>query len=230
MFTETALKALSYAIILCRIAGFKSFIREIARRIYHKAHFIRLELDIDPALPKISSSIDFFLEPASPHDMKNLLEIAKNLSSDSAYDLVARKFFYDSGFHDCYIGKTKAAKEPCYLGWLLSGKKHPELHHGFKGIPSLKEDDVLLYNLFVFDKYRGKGVATSADAQLCEIAKKNGYKRAIVYPLKNNPAAVRALKRIGFTERGTKTDLHFVFLVKRTSKCEINGDHGLESK
>ena len=158
------------------------------------------------------------------------MEIAKNSSSSTSYELVARKFFYDSGFHECYIGKTKAANKPCYLGWLVSAKKHPELQKGFKGIPPFKEDEVLLYNLFVFDKYRGKGVSSSADAQICEIARKNGCRRAVVYPLKNNPAAVKALKKIGFMEKGTRTDLHFVFLVKRTSKCKINCEHGLESK
>jgi RimJ/RimL family protein N-acetyltransferase len=196
----------------------KSFIREIARRIYAKVHFIRLELNIDRALPKISSSIDFYLEPASPSDIQNLLQIARDLSRSSAYDLVARKFFYDSGFHDCYVGKTKAAKDPCYLGWLLSVKKNPALQDGFKGIPPLKEDEVLLYNLFVFDKYRGKGVASSADAQLCEIARQNGFKRAVVYPLKSNPAAIKSLKKIGFTEKGTKTHLYFAFFVKTTSQ------------
>jgi ribosomal protein S18 acetylase RimI-like enzyme len=219
MFAKKAFKFLSYTIILCRIAGFKSFAGEIARRIYSIAHFIRLELDMVRALPKISSSIDFYLEAASPDDIQNLLEIAGNSSSSSAYDLVARKFFYDSGFHDCYVGKTKADKELCYLGWLLSAKKYPELQHGFKGIPPLKEDEVLLYNLFVFDRYRGKGVASSADAQLCEIARKNGFKHAIVYPLKSNPAAIKALKKIGFTERGTKTHVYFAFFVKRTSKA-----------
>ena len=230
MFTRKALNFLSYSIILYRISGIKSFIREIGRRIYHKAHFIRLELDFDSALPEISCPIDFDLEPASLHDINKLLEIAKNSNSHSAYDLIARKFFYDSGFHDCYIGKTKGAKDPCYLGWLVSAKKNTELKDGFKGIPPLKEDEVLLYNLFVFDRYRGKRLFSSADAQLCEIAKKKGFKRAIVYPLKNNPASVRGLKKIGFTERGTKTDLHFAFFVKRTSKRKINGEHGLESK
>jgi RimJ/RimL family protein N-acetyltransferase len=223
MLIKKALNFFNYTIILCRIAGFKAFIREVARRIYHKSYFIRLELDIVSALQKSSSSVDFYLELASPNDIQQLLEIARNSSSGTSYELVARKFFYDSGFHECYIGKTKAEKDPCYLGWLLSTKKNPELQYGFKGIPPLKEDEVLLYNLFVFDKYRGKGVSSSADAQICEIAGKNGFKRAVVYPLKNNPAAIKALKKIGFTERGTKTDLHFAFLVKRTSKYTING-------
>lgn len=230
MLARKAFKLLNCSIILYRVSGINSFIREIGRRIYHKAHFIRLELDLDPVLPKISCPIDFNLEPASPHDINSLLGIAKNSNSRSSYDLVARKFFYDSGFHDCYIGKTKGAEDLCYLGWLLSAKKHPELQDGFKGIPPLKEDEVLLYNLFVFDRYRGKRVASSADAQLCEIAKENGFKRAIVYPLINNHAAVRALKKIGFIERGTKTDLHFAFYVKRTSKCKISGDHGIGKK
>ena len=218
MLTKKALKFLRYGIVLYRISGLKSFGLEIARRIYSKAYFIRLELDMDRALPEISSSIDFYLEPALRDDIENALQIARDSSKSSAYDLVARKFFYDSGFHDCYIGKTKAAKDPCYLGWLLSVKKNPELQNGFKGIPPLKEDEVLLYNLFVFERYRGKGVASSADAQLCEIARQNGFKRAVVYPLKNNPAAIKALKKIGFTERGTKTHLYFAFFVKTTSK------------
>lgn len=222
MLAKKVLYFLDKAIILCRISGFKVFIRKILRHMYHISRFIRLELDLDSTVPKISSSVDFYLELALPEDIRNLLEIAKNSSSDTSYELVDRKFFYDSGFHECYIGKTKAANEPCYLGWLLSTKKHPELQ--------LKEDEVLLYNLFVFEKYRGKGVSSSADAQLCEIARKNGFRRAVVYPLRNNPAAVRALKKIGFTEKGIRTDLHFAFLVKRTFKCTINSECGLESK
>jgi len=220
MLAKKVFNFFNYAIILCRISGVQAFIREIFRRIYHISRFVRLELDLETALPKISSEIDFFLELASQQDIQKLIEIAKNSSSGASYDLVARKYFYDSGFHECYIGKTKAGNEPCYLGWLISAKKHPELQHGFKGIPPLKEDEVLLYNLFVFEKYGGKGVSSSADAQMCEIARKNGCRRAIVYPLQNNPAAVKALKKIGFTERGTRTDLHFAFLVKRTSKVE----------
>jgi RimJ/RimL family protein N-acetyltransferase len=223
MLTKKALHFLNKAIILCRISGLKVFIQKILHRMYHISHFIRLELDLDSALPKILSSLDFYLELASPNDIRNFLEIAKNSSCSASFELVDRNFFYDSGFHECYIGKTKAEKEPCYLGWLLSTKKNPELQHGFKGIPPLKEDEVLLYNLFVFEKYRGKGVSSSADAQICEIARKNGFKRAVVYPLKNNPAAVKALKKIGFTEKGERTDLHFAFLVKRTSKYTING-------
>lgn len=221
MFTKKVIKYFRYTFLLFRISGFKIFIREIARRIYSKADFIRLELDLDSAIPKISSLIDFYIEPASPDDIQNLLEIAGSSSRSSSYELVARKYFYDSGFHDCYIGKTNADKEPCYLGWLLPTKKYPKLEYGFKGIPPLKEDEVLLYNLFVFDKYRRKKVASSADAQLLEIAKNNGFKRAVVYPLKNNPAALNALKKIGFKERGTKTDLRFAFFTKST----VNGKY-----
>jgi RimJ/RimL family protein N-acetyltransferase len=222
MLAKKALGFLNKSIILCRISGFKVFIRKILRRMYHISHFIRLELDLDSALSKFLSSVDFYLELTSPDDIRNLLEIAKNSNSDTSYELVDRKFFYDSGFHECYIGKTKATNEPCYLGWLISAKKHPELQHGFKGFPPLNNDEVLLFNLFVFDKYRGKGVSSSADAQICEIARKNGCKRAVVYPLQNNPAAVKALKKIGFTESGTKTDVYFAFLVKRTFKGKIN--------
>jgi GNAT superfamily N-acetyltransferase len=230
MVTKKVLNFLSYSFILFRTSGFKVFIKEIARRIYSKSNFIRLELDLDQPLPRRSSSIEFYLEPASPPEIQNLLKIAKNSNSSNAYELVARKFFYDSGFHDCYVGKAKNTMETCYLGWLLSIRNNPELQNGFKGIPGLKEDEVLLYNLFVFEGYRGKGVASSADSQLCEIARKNGFKHAVVYPLKSNPAAVKALKKIGFKERGTKTDLHFAFLTKRTSKFGINDDRLLENK
>ena len=220
MFTRKALNFLSYSIILYRISGIKSFIREIGRRIYHKAHFIRLELDFDSALPEISCPIDFDLEPASPHDINKLLEIAKNSNSHSAYDLIARKFFYDSGFHDCYIGKTKGAKDPCYLGWLVSAKKNPELKDGFKGIPPLKEDEVLLYNLFVFDRYRGKRLFSSADAQLCEIAKKAGYKKlyALVEPV--NIRSIGVLQRNGFTYTGTKME-DLLFMEKPVGKQQL---------
>jgi RimJ/RimL family protein N-acetyltransferase len=219
---NTSFKKIRYAVLLGRIAGPSILARELRRQIYSRSYYVGVEKDITRPSLDVRTDIEYILARGKQTDIDEILSIAKTASKASAYELVMRIMFYDSGFRNFYVARTTENGELCYIGWVLSCAEHPELRDGLKGIPPLKENEVLLFNLFAFEKYRGTGLASSVDSLLCKIARENGYERAIAYPLGNNIAAVKALEKIGFTKCCWKFERRFLFSAKRKFCGEMN--------
>lgn len=212
---KAVFKKLRYAFLLARIAGPSVLAGELVRQIYSRSYFVGLENDLSKPRSDFPSNIEYTLQTGKQTDIDETLAIAKSASKESAYELVMRIMFYDSGFRKFYAARTKETGELCYIGWLLSSVEYPELRDGFKGIPPVREKEVLLFNLFAFEKYRGKGLAASVDTLLCKIAMENGYERAVAYPLANNAAGIKALEKIGFRKSRWKFERRLLFSVKR---------------
>ena len=210
------LKKIRYAVLLGKIAGPSILIMELRRQIYSRTYFAGMKKDLNKPCLEFQTDIKYILQEGKQADIDEILTIAKTASKASAYELVMRKMFFDSGFRKFYVARTKGIGELCYIGWLLSSTEYPELLNGLKGIPPVKEDEVLMFNLFAFDKFRGTGLASSVDSLLCKIAADKGYKRVIAYPLENRIAAVKALEKIGFKKFGWKYERRFLFSVTRT--------------
>ena len=204
-----------YAVLLANIAGPIVLANELRRQLYSKAYFLGMELDLDKPILAFKTDVEYKLERGKASDIDEMLEIAKTLNRISAYELVMRKMFYDSGFCEFYVARNIVNQELCYMAWLLSCAEHPQLEYGIKGIPPVKENEVLMFNLFAFDKYRGTGLASSVDSMLCKLAMKEGYNRAIAYPPANNIAAVKAFEKIGFKKYGWKYERRLLFSVNR---------------
>jgi hypothetical protein len=212
---KTSLKKIHYAILLGRIAGANILAKELIRQIYSRTYFAGMEKDLNKPCLDFQTDIKYILQRGKQTDIDELLTIAKTASKVSAYELVMRKMFYDSGFRKFYVARTTESGELCYIAWLLSSLENPELRDGFKGIPPIKENEVLMFNLFAFEKFRKTGLASSVDSLLCKVAVEKGYKRVIAYTLEDNIAAVKALEKIGFTKFGWKYERRLFFSVTR---------------
>jgi ribosomal protein S18 acetylase RimI-like enzyme len=219
---KTSFKKFRYAVLLGRIAGLNVLARELRRQIYSRSYYVGVEKDLAKPSLDVRTDVEYILQRGKQTDIDEILSIAKTASKASGYELVMRIMFYDSGFRNFYVARTTENGELCYIAWLLSCAEHPELRDGFKGIPPLEENEVLLFNLFAFEKYRGKGLASSVDTQLCKIAMENGYERAIAYPPANNIAAVKALEKIGFKKCCWKFERRFLFSVTGEFCSEMN--------
>jgi RimJ/RimL family protein N-acetyltransferase len=222
MQLNVSFKKLRYAFLLSRIAGPIVLVRELRRQIYSRSYYVGLEKDLSKPCGVGQTDIEYKLLRGKQTDIDKILAIAKTASRVSAYELVIRKMFYDSGFRKFYVARTTENGELCYIAWLLSSQEHPELRYGLKGIPPIKENEVLMFNLFAFEKYRGKGLASSVDSLLCKIAMEDGYKRVIAYPFENNIAAVKALEKIGFKKYCWKFERRLLFSVTREFSNELN--------
>lgn len=216
------LKKFRYAVLLCRIAGPTVLARELRRQIYSRSFFVGLEKDLNKPCVDFQTDIQYRLQRGKQSDIDEIVTIAKTASKVGAYELVMRIMFYDTGFRNFYVARTLENGELCYIAWLLSSAEHPELRDGFKGIVPLKENEVLLFNLFAFERYRGRGLACSVDSLLCKIAMEKGYKRVIAYPLANNIAGVKALEKIGFKKCCWRFERRFLFSVTRGFFSEMN--------
>jgi RimJ/RimL family protein N-acetyltransferase len=219
---KASIKKFHYAILLGRIAGPTILAGELRRQIYSKSYFVGMEKDLSEPCLEYQTGIEYKLHGGKQTDRDELLTIATTANKTSAYELVMRIRFYDSGFRNFYVARTTENGELCYIAWLLSSREHPELLHGFKGISPIKENEVLLFNLFAFEKFRGTGLASSVDSLLCKIASENGYKRAIAYTLGNNIAGVKALEKIGFKKCCWKSERRIFFSVTRSFGSELN--------
>lgn len=215
-------KKLHYAVMLSRIAGPIVLARELRRQIYSRSYFVGMKKDLNKPCLVVQTDIEYKLLKGKQTDIDEILTIAKTASKDSAYELVMRKMFYDSGFRKFYVARTTDNGELCYIAWLLSSEEHPELRDGFKGIPPIKEKEVLMFNLFAFEKYRGTGLASSVDSLLCKIAMENGNKRVVAYPLGNNIAAVKTFEKIGFKKFCWKFERRLLFAVTREFSDELD--------
>lgn len=220
MTLKASFKKLRYAVLLCQIAGPNVLARELRRQLYSKSHFVGMQKDLSEPWLDFQTDIEYILERGKQTDIDEIVTIAKTASHSSAYELVMRKMFYDAGFREFYVARTTQNGELCYIAWLLSSAEHPELRDGFKGIPPVQENEVLLFNLFAFEKYRGTGLASSVDSRLCKTAMEQGYKRAIVYPPGNNIAAFKALEKIGFKQCCWKFERRLLFSVTRAYGSE----------
>lgn len=221
MALKTALKKIRYALLMSRIAGPSVLAGELKRQIYSKSYFVGVEKNLNGPCFEFQTGIEYKLQKGKQTDIDDILVIAKTASKESAYELVMRIMFYNSGFRDFYVARTVGSGDLCYIAWLLSSAEHPELRDGFKGIPPLKESEVLLFNLFTIEKYRGRGLASSVDSLLCNIAMEEGYKRAIAYPLGDNVAGIKALEKIGFRKYCWKFERRLLFSVTREFGSEL---------
>ena len=112
--------------------------------------------------------------------MKEVFQKIKTESKESAYELIQRKMFYDSGFHNCYVARTADTNELCHINWLLSSEDNNVRSRGFRSqLPRLKEDELLVENFFTFEKYRGNRLMASVIGQSLEMARSKGFKRMI---------------------------------------------------
>jgi hypothetical protein len=193
------LKKAHYAFLLLRIGGLIPFLSQMKRQIYSRGTFLGLQKDLNTDNIDVACEVEYSLQLASEEDMEELLERAKYESRESAHELIQRKWFYDSGFRNCYIARALDTGELCYMQWMISSAAEPVLLQEFAGkFPVLGEDEVLLENAYTFEKYRGKRVMPSVEVRLAGIARDKGFKRMITYVLEDNVASLKGCERAGF--------------------------------
>ena len=118
-------------------------------------------------------------------------------TKEGRYQLLGRKWFYEYGFHNCYIARTSDTNEMRSIQWLVTSQDIIEM--GWENrFPKLKEDEVMIENTYTLERFRGKGVHRAAAYQLDEILRREGFRRIVVYSAEENIPSLRADKRVGY--------------------------------
>lgn len=219
---KRALRKAEYAILLIKIGGPKLFLHQLKRQIYGKATFLGLEKDLETNNVHVPCLVDYSLQQATESDMEEMLERSKFEGKGSVHELLQRKWFYESGFRDCYVARIADSEELCYVQWLISSTDDHAMKNGFASrLPRLKEDEILVENAFTFEKYRGKRIMPSVVVKLAEIARNKGFKRMLVYVREDNMASKKGFERAGFRPLEQVFELKLLFSTTRKTGLAI---------
>jgi hypothetical protein len=204
-----------YANLYFKLCGPKAFFRQLMRQIYSRDVLYGLEKDLNETITPVASTVEYSLRHAKKGDLEEVLTRARTESKESSYELIQRKWFYESGYHDCYVGTT-ADGDLCHIQWLVSTKADGEALTNFHSrMPRLEGDEILTENVYTFEKYRRNRVMLSIEAELCKLARDRGYNRIIGYVRRDNVVALEAFNKSGFRKFEEVPELKFLFLTRR---------------
>jgi hypothetical protein len=188
-----------YVLLAAGVGGPRYLLIQILRRLYRKSTFIGLVKHLGEADTEIKSKIDYSLNPASVEDINELPQLLKNEGPESIFDLLQRMWFYDSGFHNCYVARTIPGNDLCYMQWTISrqdGNAHTRLFAS--SFPRLKEGEMQLEHAYTFKRFRGNRLMPAVMNQLFQIARRKNLKRVITYVLEDNAASLKGCSSVGF--------------------------------
>jgi hypothetical protein len=196
---EQVYKRLKHAIIAAELGGISYLLSETARRAYRRETFIGLKEYLNGAEIEVPCKIEYSLQLASKEDIAEAFLHIRSEGKDAFFDLLQRKWFYESGFHNCYIARSVPSNEICYMGWTVSLKDDNAASPIFrKSFPWLGTRDIQFEHCYAFKKYRGNQIMSSVTNQLLKIARENGFELAIAYVLSDNISSIKAFERTGF--------------------------------
>jgi RimJ/RimL family protein N-acetyltransferase len=208
---------LRYGLALFRVGGARAFFPQLVRQIYSRGVLLGLEKDLNVDGVRVASRLPFLLRPATEKDIEELMVKAKMESPASVHELMERKWFYESGFRDCYAARTAATGELCFVAWLVSAGDGRVIDRGFSSrLPRMAENEVLLENCYTFEKYRGNNVMPAALCDIWEIARKRGFQRLITYVRRENAASLRSFEKLKLKQYEEITELKLMFFTRRS--------------
>jgi hypothetical protein len=185
--------SVSKAIEAFRLLGPFLFFQNLGRQLSSVTPYFVLVHELDGLL---RSDEKVSLELASSEDVASFFGLMAKESRRSRYELLVRREFYEKGFHDCYIGRMTNTREMCSIGWFVTSrdiqKTGSENYY-----PQLKADEVLGENIYILEKFRGKGVASSSARQHRAIARKLGYDRMLFYIREDNIPSLSLSMNVG---------------------------------
>ena len=166
---------------------------------------------------------NYKLALASPADIDEFFEKMERETKECRYELLARKWFYECGFHNCYVVRTTDTNALCHVRWMVTSPDNSIIDASFKDrLPRLKEDEALMENIFTFKEYRAKGITISIGLQMAEIARKQGIRRIMAYVAEDNIPSLRACKTQGFQVFEKVLERHVLFHARRQTIEELS--------
>jgi RimJ/RimL family protein N-acetyltransferase len=212
---EQLYKKVKHAILAAELGGIYYLLSETMRRAYRKETFIGLKKHLTEAGSEVPSKIEYSLQLASKEDMAEVFLNIKNEGKEAYFDLLQRKWFYESGFHNCYVARAKSSNEICYMGWTIALEDGNSASSIFKkSFPWLGPHDIQIEHCYTFKKYRGKQIMSSVTNQLFKFARKNGFEVAIAYVLSSNTNSIKAFEKAGFKKSEEIRRIKFLFYTR----------------
>lgn len=188
-----------YLVILKKL-GFVKCLPFLFQRLYSIEQFYLLNMNLRKPVHRIEIRFSYTLERLQPGDWEDILKNLESADIASKKELLRRIFFYRAGFENCYVLKNRNREITCML-WIVYPLENEHLRRYFNSdLFLLKENEVLLENVFTMPKFRGFGFSPAITTELLRLAKDQGYKNAsaVIYSLKDRITSLNDMMSIGF--------------------------------
>ena len=148
-------------------------------------------------------------------DWDEILNNLKSLDPASRKEILVRLFFYQAGFENCYITRTKTG-EIAGMQWLIYPSENSIIsqHFNTRFYP-LKKKQVMFENVYIFPNMRGIGYLPAMTAELLRISKEDGFKTVIYYVSKDKIAALNVFLGCGCKIRKMMVETKILGRTKR---------------
>jgi RimJ/RimL family protein N-acetyltransferase len=192
-------KKVKYAVLCVKAGGLPFLLAEIKRRSYSREILIGLEKYLSEDDSETSCPVEYSLRLASPEDIEEAFQDISNERQTELFDLIQRKWFYESGFNSCYIAREAKSGKICYMEWIITRRDNNSRSRMFsRSFPWVGSSDVQFEHSYTFTRYRGKRIMPSVTNELCRLAHRNGFRRAVTYVLADNISSLKGFYAAGF--------------------------------
>lgn len=207
---QRTLAVLHSGLLILRYAGLRIALQKLMHQLYGRTVFLYTtgEMGTIARPPRFPCHT----VRATEEDIEEVFNQIHNESKGGKYQLLARKWYHERGVGIPYVQKTLDTNEVCCIRWLVTAEsiKKTGLHDRF---PKLSENELMLENVYTFERFRNKGVQTSS--KMSEITERLGLKRIKGQVNKDNNIELRALKGWGSKISERVLERHFLFHVTR---------------
>ena len=135
--------------------------------------------------------------PITENDIACLRTKIPALGEEDRRELLARLFFFESGFTNCYI--IRNGDDIAYLQWIIFPSENQVISQKYSAkFNPLSNKQVMIENAFTFPNYRGRGYLQFGTRQLLELAMRNDYTSAICYIRTDRITSLNEFSKMGF--------------------------------
>ena len=190
-----------YALLLVKYGGLEPLLSEVKWRVYHRVTYFGLEKNLSEPDAVVESRLPYSLKLATPEDIRELYSLVKTGDKGGMFERMKRIWFYNFGFHHCYVARSREDNNICYVQWTISARDNKAEIEQYKtsfSFSRLGNEDIQLEHAYTFEKYRGKNIMPAVMNDLFQIARERGFKRVVTYVESDNIASLKGCDKVGF--------------------------------
>lgn len=208
---KRALGEVRFGLLILQWCGPRIFISKLLHQLYGQTVFLVTTGNLDDPHP--SSDFVCTVSLATPDDIKELFGGLHTEDREGRYGLLVRQWYHESGYGDCYVARAADTNEICVVRWLVTPEHIKKM--GWEARYPLADDEIMLENVYSFERYRRKGARIASSDLAQKIALQLGYKRTKGYSEVTNIPQLSWNEKAGAKACAKIVERHFFFRVTR---------------
>jgi ribosomal protein S18 acetylase RimI-like enzyme len=187
--------------------GLKTPVLQLLKKLCSIDHAYYLSAPLSRIrFPRLRSDIRF--EVARESVFAEMLGHLAGLDALSRLEILARLLFFRRGFTNCYVGRD-GRNDIVSMQWLIRPRDNALLkQHYEKRRFLLRDDQVMIENIFIFPRFRGMGVFPTVNHKAITVAKDEGFQVCKAYVNSDNIASLNWYVSLGFRIEKLLTGYH----------------------